>query len=243
MEATFDIRVADMVTKNIKTADVFKKHGIDFCCGGGVSITKACEKNNVDQKTLESELAAILNEKNESLAYDSWELVKLVDHIEETHHVYVREAIPLIIAYSDKVAKVHGAHYTEQVDVNELFHQLANELVPHLLKEEQVLFPYIRHLSQANEHGNSAEKPHFGSVVNPIAMMRHDHDDAGEMLRSIREKTNNFKLPLDACNTFRALYHKLEEFEADLHLHVHLENNLVFPKAEALEAEMTANND
>lgn len=238
MDAQYNISVADMVTKNIKTADVFKKHGIDFCCGGGVSIAKACEKNKVDQASLERELNSILNTKIDTADYNSWDILKLVNHIEATHHSYTREAIPLVIAYSDKVANVHGGHYKEQIEINNLFHELADELGPHLSKEENVLFPYIRQLAEAREKKTSLSAPHFGTVKNPISVMRNEHDTAGDLLAQIREKSNNFRLPLDACNTFRALYHKLREFENDLHLHVHLENNLMFPKALLLEKEL-----
>ena len=146
MKLSKEKTVADYVTENIKTAHVFKKYGIDFCCGGGVSIEKVCKKMNVDQKVLEKELIEVdvVNDIIED--YDKWDLVFLMIYIENVHHSYVRESLPIISQYANKVAKVHGHHYTEVVKINDLFHEVADELLLHLQKEEQVLFPYIKKL-------------------------------------------------------------------------------------------------
>ena len=235
MNITEENTVAEVVTYNIKTADVFKKHGIDFCCGGGISIKKACEKNNISYADLEQELSNINNNISRAYNYDSWKLDFLVDHIENIHHTYVAENTPLVLQYSDKVAKVHGHHYKEVVEINKLFHAVAQELAAHMKKEELILFPFIKQLVKSDKEGVKVRVPHFGTVNNPIAMMEEEHENAGDILKEIKQLSNNYTPPENACNTFKALYAKLEEFEQDLHQHIHLENNILFPKAILLE--------
>ena len=235
MNITENNTVAEVVTYNIKTADVFKKHGIDFCCGGGISIKKACEKNNVTFSEIEKELANINNPSSNTYNYDSWKLDFLVDHIENIHHTYVEENTSLVLQYAAKVAKVHGHHYVEVVKVYELFSEVAQELASHMKKEELILFPFIKQLVKAKKEGVKANQPHFGTVNNPIAMMEDEHENAGDIFKEINKLTNNYTPPEGACNTFRALYAKLDEFEQDLHQHIHLENNILFPKAILLE--------
>lgn len=229
--------VAEVVTENIKAAHIFKKYGIDFCCGGGISIEKACVKKDVDYAVLKKELEAIDVAVSKAYDYDSWDLGFLIDHIENVHHTYVEESIPLIIQYANRVAKVHGHHYTEVIEINNLFTEVANELSSHMKKEELVLFPYVKQMVNAKKEGKSANKPHFGTVENPIQMMENEHEGAGDIFKRISELTNNYTPPEGACNTFRALYAKLDEFEQDLHQHIHLENNILFPKAIVLEKE------
>ena len=230
--------VADYVIENIKTAHIFKKHEIDFCCGGAVSIQKACEKNNVNFDKLVNELNNL--EKNTSYLndYNKWELDFLIDFIKNTHHKYVEENLTLLKQYGDKVAKVHGPHYSELLEIKELIHVVADELASHMKKEELILFPFIKKLVNAKRDGTKVETPNFGTVDNPIKMMEEDHDNAGDIFKRISELTNTYKSPEGACNTFKALYAKLEEFEDDLHQHVHLENNILFPKAKAIEANL-----
>tara|TARA_R110002073_G_scaffold8207_7_gene45894 strand:- start:1061 stop:1777 length:717 start_codon:yes stop_codon:yes gene_type:complete len=227
--------VANYVTENIKTAHIFKKHGIDFCCGGNISIEKACIKQNVDQAVLEKELAEVDVVKDVIEDYDKWELDFLILYIENVHHTYVRENLPLISQYATKVAKVHGHHYPEVIEVNDLFHQVANELLSHMQKEEQVLFPYIKQLTESQKEETSINKPLFGTIFNPISMMEHEHESAGDIFKEISRLTNNYTPPKEACNTFKALYAKLDEFEQDLHKHIHLENNILHPKSILLE--------
>ena len=233
-----DKTVADLVSDNIKTANVFKKHGIDFCCGGRISIEKACEKKGLDYATVVSELFQVRVVKSEIEDYNNWDLDKLIDYIIKVHHSYVLEAIPLIIQYSDKVAKVHGHHYEEVVKINELFHTVAEELLQHMQKEEKILFPYILDLVKADNDDLILSSAPFGSVQNPIQMMNKEHETAGNILKEISNLANSYTPPDEACNTFRALYASLEEFEQDLHLHIHLENNILFPKSIALESKM-----
>lgn len=227
--------VAEVVVSNIKTAHIFKKHGIDFCCGGGVTLEKACLKNDVDYNLLKAEIEALDSEGGRSYNYNSWDLDFLIDHIINVHHTYVEENIPLLLQYANKVAKVHGHHYTELIQINKLVTDVANELLDHMQKEELILFPYVKQQVEAQKKGVEIAAPHFGTVNNPINVMEQEHEIAGDIFKEIARLTNNYTPPEGACNTFRALYSKLEEFEQDLHQHVHLENNILFPKAIELE--------
>jgi regulator of cell morphogenesis and NO signaling len=235
MNITEDSTVAEVVTNNIKSADVFKKHGIDFCCGGGITLKKACEKYNVSFNEIEKELTNSINPTSKIINYDNWKLDFLTDHIVNIHHAYVQESTAVLLQYAAKVAKVHGNHFTEVLEINSLFIEVAKELAAHMKKEELILFPFIKKLAIANNEGKKLKKPHFGTVNNPIKMMEDEHENAGDIFKKIKKLSNNYTPPLEACNTFKALYAKLEEFEQDLHLHVHLENNILFPKAIALE--------
>lgn len=230
--------VADMVTENIKTAHIFKKYGIDFCCGGGISIPKACEKANVDYDLLAGELLGVDKEISRANNYNSWELDFLTDHIINVHHTYVEENIPLLLQYSNRVAQVHGHHYKELLEIKELVEQVAGELSAHMKKEELILFPFIKKMVTAKKEGSELPEAHFGTVDNPIKMMEVEHEDAGEALRKIASLSNNYTPPQGACNTYRAFYAKLDEFEQDLHQHVHLENNILFPKSLQLEKDL-----
>lgn len=238
MNITKNKTVAEVVTENIKSAHIFKKYGIDFCCGGGITIEKACAKKEVDYSVLIEELSAIDKVTSNAYNYDNWDLGFLIDHIQNVHHTYVEENIPLLIQYANKVASVHGHHYTEVVEINNLFTEVANELSAHMRKEELILFPYVKQMVKAEKEGVKAAPPHFGTVKNPIQMMENEHENAGDILKEIARLSNNYSPPEDACNTFRALYAKLDEFEQDLHQHIHLENNILFPKAIQLEKKL-----
>jgi len=238
MTITADKTVAEIVTENIKTADVFKKHGIDFCCGGGVPLEEICIKNSLNYNLVLKELAAVEKATQHSYNYDKWELPFLIDHIVNIHHHYVKDSILVIYQYANKVAKVHGDHYKEVVEINNLFLEVANELTSHMQKEEQVLFPYIKQLVNAEKEGVQLDIPHFGSVENPIRMMEAEHEMAGDIFKRIAILSNNYTPPKEACNTFKALYSKLQEFEEDLHQHIHLENNILHPKAKVLEGKI-----
>ena len=238
MENLQDKTVAEMVTENIKTAHIFKKYGIDFCCGGGISLKKACEKYNVDYDLLNNDLINVDQSTSRATNYNSWELDFLTDHIVNVHHSYVAENIPLLLQYSERVAQVHGAHYPELLEIRELVKQVAGELSAHMKKEELILFPFVKKMVNAKKEDSELPEAHFGTVDNPIKMMETEHEDAGELLRTIAKLSNNYTPPQGACNTYRAFYAKLDEFEQDLHQHVHLENNILFPKALMLEKEL-----
>ncbi len=238
MKINENITVAEVVTENIKASNVFKKHGIDFCCGGGITIEKACTKNGVDYATLEKELMAVDEIPNRNYDYNSWDLDFLIDHIINVHHTYVEQSLPIILQYAEKVATVHGHHYEEVLKINSLFQDAAADLASHLKKEELVLFPYIKQLTKMEKEGKELTPVHFGKVNNPIAMMEQEHETVGGIFKVIAKLTNNYTPPEEACNTFRALYASLEEFEQDLHQHIHLENNILHPKAIALEKKL-----
>ncbi len=232
-----DKTVAEVVSENIKTAHIFKKYGIDFCCGGGITINKACKKKNIDYAQLKEELLSV-DAAPRAYEYNKWELDFLIDHIVNIHHTYVEESIPLIIQYANRVSEVHGHHYTEVIEVNKLFIEVANELASHMKKEEIILFPYIKKLLNLIKEGGYVAPPPFGTVHNPIKMMEAEHESAGDIFKEIARLTNKYTPPDGVCNTFRALYAKLDEFEQDLHQHIHLENNILHPKAIQLEKDI-----
>lgn len=230
--------VAQLVTENIDTAHVFKKHGIDFCCGGNIPITEACKNADIDYSALELELLNVNPTASRASNFNSWELDFLTDHIINVHHSYVEENIPLLLQYSAKVTTVHGHHAPELNEINDLVSEVAGELSAHMKKEELILFPFIKKLVEAKREEIEAPKPHFGTADNPIKMMEAEHETAGELLRKISVLSNNYTPPEFACNTYKAFYSKLDEFEQDLHQHVHLENNILFPKTLILEKEL-----
>lgn len=232
--------VAEVVSENIRASNVFKKHGIDFCCGGGISLEKACEKNGVDYSTLERELIAVDETPNRNYDYNNWDLGFLIDHIENVHHTYVEQSLPIILQYAEKVATVHGHHYEEVIKINQLFQEAAEDLASHLKKEELVLFPFIKQMLNDEKEGTTLSQEHLGTVNSPIDALEHEHESVGDVFKTIAQLTNNYTPPEDACNTFRALYDSLDEFEQDLHQHIHLENNILHPKAIALEKKIAS---
>lgn len=228
--------IGELVVQDYRTASVFKNHGIDFCCNGNRTIEEACDKKKADTAKLIEELEqAIVSENNSSTDYSSWPLDLLADYVEKKHHRYVETKIQEIKPFLNKVVKVHGAQHPELAEIEELFNASAGELTMHMKKEELVLFPFIRKMAEAKANGQSIPTPHFGTVQNPINMMHHEHDAEGERFRKISELTNNYTPPTDACNTYRVTFSLLKEFEEDLHLHIHLENNILFPKAIQME--------
>lgn len=233
--------VADVVTENIKAAHIFKKHGIDFCCGGGISIKRACEKAKIDPSILMGELQNLDSAPDRAFDYNSWKLDFLADHIVNVHHHYVEESSPLLLQYSKRVNHVHGHHYTELAEIEELVTRVVQAMAAHQRKEELILFPFIKKLAKAQAEGTAVPETHFGTVENPINMMEEEHEEAGEIMRRISELSSGFTPPQGACNTYRAFYAKLDEFEQDLHQHIHLENNILFPKALKLEKSLQAN--
>lgn len=230
--------VAEIVTSNYKTADIFKKNGIDFCCGGKVSLKEICTKKNISYESIKKELELIDQVNNQNFDFDNWNLEKLADYIVSKHHEYIRQNVPVILQYADKVSRVHGHANHEVVDINHLFILISEELDRHMFKEENILFPYIKNLSRAETEQTLFSKPPFGTVQNPINMMEHEHDVVGEYCHKISTLSNKYAPPQHACNTYKVLYAKLNEFEDDLHLHIHLENNILFKKAIELEKKL-----
>lgn len=236
METIQSLTVGQWVANNYKTSSVFRKHGIDFCCGGGISIQKACEQKGIsaDQVLAELENASISTSSQEN--YSSWNLDFLSDYIVNTHHTYVKNALPELRFYAHKVVRVHGERHPELVQILARFEEIDQEMTQHMQKEELVLFPFIKKMVAAQLSTQEIEKPAFGSVKNPVKMMEHEHDSAGRIMEEIQELTSNFTPPDDACTTYRVLFQNLQAFQEDLHKHVHLENNILFPKAIELEA-------
>ena len=228
-ELKADTTIADVVTKDIRTAKVFRKYGIDFCCGGHKPIKEVCEKKNLDFNALMTDLSRIeFDAKSGAVDADKWELDFLASYIVNIHHKYVRETLPSLEAWSAKVAKVHGDHNPETIRVAELVNEISRELMGHMHKEEQILFPSIVRIVKALKGEDTAG---FLQIEHPIEVMEHEHESVGNMYKEIETLTSNFTPPSHACNTFRALYNLLKEFEDDLFLHIHLENNILFPKA------------
>ncbi|WP_266202986.1 iron-sulfur cluster repair di-iron protein [Pontibacter kalidii] len=231
--------VGELVAKDFRKAQVFKKYGIDFCCGGKKSVKQVCAEKGISQDELEAELLAMDEaEKAREAEYDKWDLGFLADYIVNMHHTYVRESIPALYEYTTKIARVHGSRHPELLEVVKHFTNVANELEAHLPKEERVLFPYIKQLEEAKKNGVKLDTAAFGSVQNPINMMEMEHENAGSELEKIRELTNGYTLPADACATYTVAFKKLKEFEDDLFRHIHLENNILFPKAIEMEKEV-----
>ncbi|MFL1011051.1 iron-sulfur cluster repair di-iron protein [Flavisericum labens] len=229
-------QIGQYVADDYRTAAIFSKYGIDFCCKGNRTIEEVCTKKNIDANQLLGELETLLNSKtNQSIDYNSWPMDLLVDYIEKKHHRYVEEKIPVLRQFLDKLCRVHGERHRELFEINELFIASAKELSAHMKKEELILFPFVKKMASAVSSQSGVEEPYFGTVENPIAMMMQEHDNEGERFRKIAELTNNYNPPADACNTYRVTYAMLDEFEKDLHLHIHLENNILFPKAVKLE--------
>ncbi len=182
------------------------------------------------------ELEGVLSTStNQSIDYKSWPLDLLAEYIEKTHHRYVEEKIPVIRQFLDKLCSVHGERHPELFKINELFRASAGELASHMKKEELMLFPFVKRMVKAKLDNEAIQSPQFGTVENPIAMMMEEHDTEGERFREIAELTNNYTPPADACNTYKVTFAMLDEFEKDLHLHIHLENNILFPNAVKLE--------
>ncbi|WOD45282.1 iron-sulfur cluster repair di-iron protein [Hwangdonia lutea] len=229
-------QIGQFVAEDYRTAAVFSKYKIDFCCNGNRSIQEACEKKGIDSNVLLDELHSVLNNKGgESIDYKSWPLDLLIDYIEKRHHRYVEEKIPVLRQFLDKLCRVHGERHPELFKINELFTASAGELAAHMKKEELILFPFVKKMVSATLNQGAVQSPQFGTVENPIAMMMQEHDNEGERFREIAALTNDYNPPADACNTYRVTYAMLQEFEQDLHLHIHLENNILFPKAIKLE--------
>ncbi len=216
----------------------FEKLGIDYCCGGSRTLGEACAEAKIPVEEALARLKKGAAKAAQSPTTENWQeqpLADLIAHITSTHHVFVRSECPRIEALTQKVVGVHGKNHPELLQVQEVFSALSQELSLHLMKEEQVLFPYVVRMEESVLAGEPAPPAMFGTVMNPIGMMMQEHDGAGDALRSLRSITSEYKLPADACISYRTLYEALQGFEADLHQHIHLENNILFPRAAALE--------
>ncbi len=228
--------LGQIAAKDLRKAKIFKKYGLDFCCGGKKTVKEACSEKGLDVTRIEQELQqADKVPSSRPLPYGDWSLDFLADYIVNTHHSYIRKNLPDIRSYASKVMKVHGSRHPELLQIWQLVEELSNELTAHLAKEERVLFPYIKELAGIKNNSLAMHNSPFGTVQNPINMMEVEHEIVGKNLAEIRELSNNYTLPDDACASYSLLYRMLDEFEEDLHLHIHLENNILFPKVLELE--------
>ncbi|HZJ19025.1 MAG TPA: iron-sulfur cluster repair di-iron protein [Pricia sp.] len=225
-----------LAAKDLRKAAIFKKYGLDFCCGGKKTVKEACAEKGLDATKVEQELQKMDKmPASRPMPYNEWHLDFLADYIVNTHHSYVRKNLPDITTYADKVMKVHGDDHPELVEINNLVKKVSSELNAHIEKEENILFPKIRGLVNRSKYTSSQK------AVGPVDLQhlidRHEaeHESVGKELADIRKLSNNYALPEDACASYNLLYRMLDEFEDDLHLHIHLENNILFPKAVKLE--------
>ncbi len=230
--------VGNFVAEDYRAAAVFQKHDIDFCCKGGRTIEEACTQKNIPTQELlkELKLACKVPEKS-SMNFQKWPLDLLADYIEKKHHRYILQNSPVIIQFLDKLCKVHGGRHPELYKINQEFNESDLQLKAHMRKEEMILFPYVRSLVSLKVNPDDHIRPGFGNVQNPIRMMMQEHDVEGERFRKMSFLSNGYTTPEDGCTTYRVCYSMLKDFENDLHLHVHLENNILFPKAIELENE------
>ena len=228
--------LGEIAAKDLRKAEIFKKYGLDFCCGGKKTIKEACAEKGLDVTKIEKELQqADKQPASRPIPYNEWSLDFLTDYIVNTHHSYVRKTLPDLVSYSKKVAEVHGLHHPELLEVKYLLTEINDELSAHMVKEEKILFPYIKELVHLNKDDLARHVVRFTSVQGPISMMEMEHEIVGKNFERIREQTNNYSLPEDACASYTLLFKMLAEFEEDLHLHIHLENNILFPKALEIE--------
>ena len=230
-----EMTVREVALQVPESTRLFESLKIDYCCGGNQPLGQACASAGVDVDDVMEMLAGVGQPNEEALAFQSASLPELITHIVDIHHVFTKTEMVRLQALADKVLHAHGGNHPELIHLGELITHLCADLMPHMLKEEQVLFPYIVGMAQAAEQNQAAPVPFFGTVNNPIRMMMREHDTAGQILREMRTLTSDYKVPADACISYQTLYQALENFEKDLHQHIHLENNILFPKALNLE--------
>ena len=217
---------------------VFEKLGIDYCCGGARPMTEACKAASVTVAEVERALEQIETSSQAFAEVEDWQaepLESLITHIVNKHHRFTREELDGIDPLLAKVCSAHAERRPELLQIQALFGELKRELTPHIMKEENILFPYITLMENALNAHLPAPVPMFGTVRNPVRMMVSEHDGAGDMLRRIRQLSCDFALPVGACMSYTSLYRRLEELEQDLHEHIHLENNILFPRAIEME--------
>ncbi len=236
MNVSGDTKVKEIVLSNPAAARVLEDAGVDYCCGGNKSLHDACLHANVSAEEILKRLRE--NSEQVSPADINWVSAPLADvtrHLREKHHRYVREAIPRVQALAAKVKSKHGAKHPELAEIEALFTRVGQEMIMHMQKEEQVLFPYIDAMEKASLGQGTVEPPFFRTVKNPVHTMMQEHDAAGDIVKQIRKASSEYAPPSDACPSFQTLYHDLQQFEADLHQHVHIENNILFPRAVDME--------
>lgn len=234
------LTLGEFVNQDFRLASFFSQKGLDFCCGGKKTLKQACTEKSLDYLDMLFQIEEFkAASRQTSVPYQDWSLDFLADYIVNTHHTYVRKHLPDIQFFAEKVQRVHGDRHPELIRVYQLVMEIAEELTMHMMKEEQVLFPFIKALTLAKKTNEKLAPVHFGTVRNPIHMMEMEHEQVGHNLENIRTLTQNYLLPEDACGTYTVLFQMLQAFEEDLHIHIHLENNVLFPQSLELEKELT----
>jgi regulator of cell morphogenesis and NO signaling len=217
---------------------IFETLGIDYCCGGNRTLDEVCRASNLALETVMRSLTQTQQSLPVNLQTQDWQqttLVALLAYIVDKHHHFTRSELTRLEGLINKVCSVHGQNHPELLKLRRLFQTVREDLLPHMLKEEEVLFPYIEQLEKAVSDSQTVEQPFFGTVQNPVRMMMFEHDTVGEILVEMRKVTNNYTVPPEGCISYRTLYQALQDFEYDLHQHIHLENNLAFPRAIEIE--------
>lgn len=230
--------VGEIVAGDFRSAAVFHDFGIDFCCGGKRVLQDVCRERQIDTDVVLDAVTRACTASAPAPQFDEWAPETLIAHIVEKHHGYVRRMLPALTANTQKLANAHGNRHPELLEVARLTQGVAAEMLSHMAKEECVLFPYIADVAAAVREKRTVEPGPFGSIENPIRMMEHEHESAGAAMARIRELTDGYQVPADGCTTYRVALRQLEEFEGDLHAHVHLENNILFPRAKTLAGVM-----
>ena len=228
MEKLLDQPLSKIVLENFQTAQVFESNGLDFCCGGKQTLRTACAAKGIEAGPVLNELKVVLRSTDPLANFQHLSLATLTDYIIESHHAYVRKNIPLILGYLLKIATKHGDRFPYMKKVFLLFIEVRTELQTHMQKEEEIVFPLIRSLER---HDESAKAPDLDESV---ALLENEHEAAGTLMQKIRDLTGNYEAPEGACTTFKLALNALKAFEVDLHTHVHLENNILFPKAKKM---------
>ncbi|GIK22243.1 MAG: iron-sulfur cluster repair di-iron protein [Ignavibacterium sp.] len=228
--------IGSIVADDFRTATIFNKYKIDFCCNGHKSFAEVCEAKKINVDSLTEELDSVINSNQKpTVDFQSWPLDLLADYIEKKHHRYIEQRSPEIKAYLDKLCRVHGKNHPELFKITELYNQGAGELAQHMKKEELMLFPKIKALVKLSEKGDVEKDKKPGSVSSIVQTMIAEHENEGVRFKQIAELTDNYSTPADGCSTYNVTYSLLKEFEEDLYMHIHLENNILFPGTLELE--------
>lgn len=236
MKITSKTTIGEIAANDFRTAAIFTKYNIDFCCKGHRTIEEVCRKRDIPEALLIEKLEESRTQNaNQSFDYKSWPLDLLTDYIIKTHHRYIKEKTPVLLEYLNKLCNVHGENFPELFEVYKIFKASSLDLEEHMEKEERVLFPFIIQMKRAQSKGFSLETTPFGSIENQVIIMKEEHNLEGQRFRKIAALTNNYIPHTEACNTYKAAFSMLEDFEINLHKHIHMENNILFPKAIMLE--------
>ena len=243
MSVQFDnsTTVGEIVAADYRAAAIFERFGLDFCCGGKRTLEEACRARRLEPAAIAAELSTLgTTAASDDVPDASWPVDELARHIVRRHHAYIRRQSPTIATHLARLAGVHGGRHPELLQIADHFGNLIGELRMHMMKEEEILFPYVRSLAMAAEQGLEPPSNMFGTVRNPIRMMEAEHQSAGDELAAIRELSGVYAVPADGCATYQVCYQELAAFDADLRQHIHLENNILFPRAVALEAALSS---